>query len=563
MPADNRTIAGVLSLTGQVMELAGENPFKSNAMYRAAAIVERIPESVAGMTPGELETIPGIGKRIAAAILEVSRTGTHSELEELRARIPDSMIELLELDGVGPKTVLKLQRKLEINSIDDLLRAAKQRRIRSVPGFGEKKENALIKAIGRYRTRTSRMTRERAEEVISRVSRAFLNDTFQVAGSYRRGKSTIGDIDIVTTASASVVNPAIRQLAEEILDEGDRRTSFLCMGSRVDVRFTRPEQMGPMLLYLTGSKEFNVRIRGIAASRGLKLNEYGIVDPGSGVTHTFADEAGVFSFLEMDEVPPELRENTGEVEAAQAHGLPPLVTRSDIRGDLHAHSTWSDGTMSVATLSEAGAAIGLSYVLCSDHSASLGITHGLDAERVVLQGREIEQINREAQCEVLHGIEVDIRPDGTLSLPDKVLSALDIVIASVHTAFSLDQDTMTRRVLSAMENEHVDIIGHPTGRLLGGGRDPFAIDLSRIIEAAGNFGTMLECNASPWRLDLDDIYIRQAKEKGVTISLGTDAHRREDLAFLTYGVLAARRGWCTREHIANTLSSSDLLDRTA
>ncbi len=562
MPATNRSIAEVLNHTGQIMEIAGENPYKSLAMYRASGVIERLPQDIAGLSRSELVALPGIGEHIADKVLAIVATGTHPELEELRSKVPPGVIELLDLDGVGPKTIVRLQKKLSIQSVDDLERAARQRRIRAVPGFGEKKEQAFLKAIARYREGGGRMTRDAADRVVARVAEAFTPGSFQPAGSYRRGRSTIGDIDIVITEPPSLVNPRIRQLADEMIDEGDQRTSFRCLGSRVDVRFTNPREMGAMMVYLTGSKEFNVRIRGIAASKGLKLNEYGITENETGKVHTFAGEEGVFSWLGMDFVPPELRENTGEVEAALSHSLPGLVTQEEVRGDLHAHTDWSDGTMTVRGLAEAAAARGLSYILCSDHAASLGITHGLDPERVARQAREIEGVNRDAPCQVLHGIEVDIRPDGTLTLPSAVLAGLDIVIASVHTAFTLDEDAMTRRVMTAMEDEHVDIIGHPTGRLLGE-RDSFAIDLSRVIDHARETGTMLECNTSPWRLDLDDIYIRQAKEKGVIISLGTDSHRREDLAHMAYGVMAARRGWCGPQDIANTLSAGELLKRVS
>jgi DNA polymerase (family X) len=562
MPATNRTIAEVLNLTGQVMELAGENPFKPVAMYRASGIIERLPGDAAAMTKEELEAVPGIGSHIADKIIAIAATGTHPELEELKARVSPGVIELLDIEGVGPKTVIRLQRKLNIQSVDDLERAARQRRIRAVPGFGEKKEQAFLKAVARYREGSGRMTRDKAELVIARVSEAFPGGGITVAGSYRRGKSTIGDIDIVSTDQASRANVRIRQVADEMIDEGDRRTSFRSLGSRVDVRFTKPAELGPMLMYLTGSKEFNVRMRGIAVSRGLKLNEYGIQDTRTGTFHTFDSEKGIFDFLGMDEIPPELRENTGEIEAALGHALPGLVTREDIRGDLHGHTTWSDGTLTLEELAEAGAGAGLSYILCSDHAASLGIPHGLDPERVARQRHEVELVNRKSECELLHGIEVDIRPDGSLTLPDEVLSGLDIVIASVHTSFSMDEDAMTRRIMNAMDNEHVDIIGHPTGRLLGE-RGPYPIDMARVIDHAVRTGTVLECNASPMRIDLDDIYIRQTKEKGGTISLGTDTHLRDDLADMKYGVMAARRGWCRGNDILNTLSASELLKRTS
>jgi len=403
------------------------------------------------------------------------------------------------------------------------------------------------------------MNRLEAEGVISRVTEVLLPTTFEVAGSYRRGKSTIGDIDIVTTEPAALLNPRLRTVAEEIIDEGEKKTSLRCQNKRVDVRFTRPSRFGSMLLYLTGSKAFNIRMREIALNKGYKLNEYGIEDRSQGNLNTFATEEELFSFLGIEYIVPELREDWGEIEAATTHSLPNLVAIGDIRGDLHVHSNWSDGSLSLVELSGIGEKMGYEYIVCSDHSKTLGIARGLDEGALERQAHEIEVVNRDAPCRLVHGIEVDILADGSLGLPAQTLAELDIVIASVHSSFGQEKDIMTRRVLSAVDSDDVDIIGHPTGRIIGR-RKPYEIDLSRVIERASDTGTALECNASPYRLDLDDVYIRESMKTGVKISIGTDSHGAEEFEHMRFGVSVMRRGWGTPKGVLNTYSLSDLLE---
>jgi DNA polymerase (family 10) len=314
-----------------------------------------------------------------------------------------------------------------------------------------------------------------------------------------------------------------------------------------------------MLLYLTGSKAFNIKLREIAMSHGYKLNEYGIEDRSAGSLSEFSSEADLLSFLGLDYIVPELREDWGEVERALSHTLPTLVTERDIRGELHVHSTWSDGSLSIQDLGKSGEELGYDYIVCSDHSSTLGITHGLDEEGLKRQAHEIELQNRSSACRIIQGIEVDILADGSLGLSNRALGDLEIVIASVHSGFSQPQDIITRRILAAVEHEHVDIIGHPTGRLIGK-RQGYAVDMSRVIERAKETGTALECNASPYRLDLDDGYIREAVEKGVWIAIGTDAHDKAELLHMQYGITTCRRGWATRPDILNTMGISDLLE---
>ena len=559
MERTNQQIAEKLNLMAELLEIKGENVFKVRAFSRAADTIDRYGSPLASRDEQSLASIPGIGKNIARKIREIVETGTFQELEEEKSGIPDSLIELLRLEGVGPKTVSTLWKKLSVQSIDDLEREARNHRIRALRGFGEKKEESFLKAIAVYREQSGRMNRLEADEVVDRVRPAFRPGTYEVAGSYRRGKSTVGDIDVVTTEPAHAVNPRLRTIADEVIDEGEKRTSVRVLGKRVDVRFSRPEQFGSMLLYLTGSKAFNIRLREIAISKGYKLNEYGIEDRTGGIKKDFAGEAEIFSFLSMDPVVPELGEDWGEVERSLARSLPELVRQDEIRGDLHVHSSWSDGRLTIEELAQKGEQRGYEYLVCSDHSATLGIAHGLDEQALNKQAHHIELVNRSSSCRIIHGIEVDILADGTLGLPSRALAGLEIVIASVHSGFSQERDVMTRRVLSAIENEHVDIIGHPTGRILGR-RQPYAIDMDRIIDHAQDTGTALECNASPYRLDIDDVHIRQATERGVRIAIGTDAHDPSELDHMHYGVTTCRRGWASASDVLNTRSLNDLME---
>jgi DNA polymerase (family 10) len=559
MEISNRVIAERLNLMGQLLEIRDENVFKVRAFYRAADVIERMGSPVAGLDEGSLSSISGIGKAIAKKIREIVETGTFQELEEIKTGIPDSLIELLSLEGVGPKTVSTLWKKLNVQSIDDLEREARNHRIRALKGFGEKKEEGFLKAIAIRREQSGRMNRSEADEVVEKIRPAFTPGTYEIAGSYRRGKSTIGDVDVVVTEPAYSLNPRLRMVADEIIDAGEKKTSIRVLGRRVDIRFSRPSQFGSMLIYLTGSKAFNIKLREMAISRGYKLNEYGVEDRNYGGLREFSTEDELFSFLGMDMIVPELREDWGEVERALTHTLPELVRYEEIQGDLHVHSSWSDGKLSIPELARKGEELGYHYLVCSDHSETLGIAHGLDGKALKEQGHEIEIVNRTSSCRIIHGIEVDIMADGSLGLPVNILRDLELVIASVHSAFSQEKDVMTRRVLAAMEHDEVDIIGHPTGRILGK-RQPYAIDMGRVIDLAKETGTALECNASPYRLDLDDLHIRDACKKGVRIAIGTDAHSPVEFQHIRYGVLTCRRGWSGREDILNTSSLSEILE---
>jgi DNA polymerase (family 10) len=559
MALSNREIAERLRFMAQLLEVTGEEDvFKIRAYERAAKRLEELPTPVRELDEEAILAIPGIGSRIARKIADIEQTGTFAELEELRAKIPPTLPELLELEGVGPKTVHTLWMKLGIQSVADLEKAARQRRIRGVKGFGEKKEAEFLKSIARHRAPSSRMTRDQADAVVARATSVLTPGKFEVAGSYRRGKSTVGDIDIATMESPPAVNSRVRSIAEEVIEAGTEKTSIRCLGQRVDYRFTGPEAFGSMLLYLTGSKEFNIRLREIAIGKGLRLNEYGLEERAGGELHQFPDEASLFSFLGLPSIPPEIREDRGEIARALAGDLPVLLQGREIRGDLHVHTVATDGRMTLGEIAAAGTELGYEYILVSDHTETLGITHGLDADGLKAQGREIEEVNRASPCRLLAGIEVDILADGSLGLPDRALADLDLVVASVHSGLHMGKDAMTRRIITAMENEHVDIIGHPTGRLFPS-RPSYDLDLDRVLDAAKATSTALEINASPWRMDLDDPQVRAARERGVMISIGTDTHERAELGHIRHGVTLARRAWCGPADILNTLDREALL----
>jgi DNA polymerase (family 10) len=559
MAYSNREVAERLRFMAQLLEVTGEEDvFKVRAYERAAKHLEELTVPVSGLDEKAILAIPGIGSKIASKIAAILKTGTFPELQELEKKIPESLPELLRLEGVGPKTVHTLWMRLGIQSVDDLERAARQRRIRAVKGFGEKKESEFLKSIARHRAAATRMTRDQADAVVARATSVLTPGKFEVAGSYRRGKSTVGDIDIATVEPPSVVNSRVRSIADEIIAAGDEKTSIRCLGQKVDFRFTEPASFGSMLLYLTGSKEFNIHLREIAIGKGLKLNEYGLEERAGGGLHTFPDEASLFSFLGLPFFPPEIREDRGEIERALAGDLPVLVEPKAIKGDLHVHTAATDGYLTPEELAAAGDELGYEYLLVSDHTSTLGVTHGLDADGVKAQARELEEANRGHGCQLLAGIEVDILADGSLGLPDRVLADLDLVIASVHSGMHEEKDLMTRRVITAISNEHVDILGHPTGRLIPD-RPSYDVDMDRVIDAARAAGTALEINSSPYRMDLDDPHIREARDRGVPLAIGTDSHKREELGNIRHGVTLARRGWCGPGDILNTLDREALL----
>ena len=559
MDCTNRQVAEMLRLMGQLHEVRGDNPFRVRAFMAGADAVERLPKRVNGLDIDELRGLTGIGERLAAVVQEICETGSSEELVALQNEIPAGLLDLLRVEGVGPKTAGRLWREIGVTSVAELKEAAERGRIRRLKGFGPKREAELLRGAERFAGEERRMTRADADLLLSGLAEVLAPGRYVVAGSYRRGKETVGDLDLVSCEAPEELNPRLRAIADEVIDEGERRTSIRFLGERVDIRFTTPAALGPMLLYLTGSKAFNIKLRDRALLEGLRVNEYGIAGRDGAGLETFPDEASMLGALGLPFIPPELREDRGEIEAAEHDRLPFLVTAADLRGDLHVHSNWSDGALSLDELAAEGTRRGYEYLIVSDHSETLRVAHGLSERDLAEQRHTIEVINRDSPCRLIAGVEVDILADGTLGLPDRALADLELVIASLHSGLRQDQDQVTRRVIGACEHEHVDIIGHPTGRLIGR-RDPAAVDLSRVIEAAAESGTALEINASPHRLDLSDIPVRTARDRGVRLSIGTDAHRADELDQLRHGLAIARRGWCTAGDLLNTLPLERLLE---
>jgi DNA polymerase (family 10) len=563
----NADVAAVLYEIGEILTIK-EDRFRSRAYLLAAQRITSLTEDLKKIRErDELDKIPGVGKSIAATIAEVLDTGESKVLEELRESLPPGVRQLMELEGVGPKNAMRLVNELKIASIDNLEKAAKGGRVRELKGFGEKKEQNILQSISDYRNRQTRFLLGAVLPVVDdmlawmRGSPAVLRA--EVAGSYRRRRETIGDLDLLVASNepdAASKRFVEMPPVERVVSHGSTKSTVLLKGQlQVDCRVVPPPAYGAALQYFTGSKDHNIKLRTIGVKLGYKLNEYGLFrreDDGLVASDT---EEAIYKALGMDWVPPELRENRGEIEVAMEHKLPKLVKLEEVKGDLHCHSKWSEGTMTIKEVAEKARSLGLSYVAITDHSKSLGIAHGLDEERLAEQGKEIDALNRELDgFTVLKGIECDIKADGSMDLTDSSLADLDFVVASIHSGFKNDEETMTNRMVSAIHNEHVDAIGHPTGRIIQK-RKPYPLNLDRVIEEAAVQHVALEINAYPERLDLDDVVSRKAMEAGAVVSIGTDAHALNQMDFLPLGVSVARRGWLTAKDVANTRTAKELL----
>jgi DNA polymerase (family 10) len=563
----NADVAAVLYEIGEILTIKDDR-FRSRAYLLAAQRITSLTEDITKVKGrGELDKIPGVGKSIAATITEFLDTGESKVLEELRESLPPGVRQLMELEGIGPKNAMRLVDELKVASINDLEKAAKEGRVRELKGFGEKKEQNILQSIGDFRNRQTRFLLGEVLPVVDdmlawmRESPAVLRA--EVAGSYRRRRETIGDLDLLVAsnepdaASARFVSmPPV----ERVVSHGSTKSTVFLKGHlQVDCRVVPPDVYGAALQYFTGSKDHNVKLRTLGVKLGYKLNEYGLFRREDDDFVASETEEEIYRALGMDWVPPELRENRGEIEAAREHKLPRLVKLEEVKGDLHCHSRWSEGTMTIREAAEKAKKLGLSYVAITDHSKSLGIAHGLDEERLAEQGKEIDALNEELEdFNVLKGIECDIKADGSMDLADSSLADLDFVVASVHSGFKNDEETMTSRMISAIHNEHVDAIGHPTGRIIQK-RKPYPLDLDRVLEAAAAQHVAMEINAYPERLDLDDVSCRKAMEAGVVMSIGTDAHALNQMEFLPLGVSVARRGWLAAKDIANTRTAKELL----
>ncbi len=556
---DNRTIAQVFSEIADVLEIKGANPFKIRAYRNAADLISHTAQRVADLTDNDLRALPGIGKDLAARIRELVETGELAYHRELVTEFPPSILDLLKLQGVGPKTVALVYSALHVRTLDELEQAARAGEVRTLRGLGPKKEEALLRAIEQLKRREGRHLIVDAERVASTLV-TYLQASVPEAvlvpvGSLRRGCDTCGDIDLVAYRADPSLLDRLTEYApvSRVLGKGDTKASVLINdGFQADLRLVPPESAGAALQYFTGSKAHNITLRDRALERGLKLNEYGVFRNEDDQRVAGETEDEIYQVLGLTFVPPELRENRGEIEAAARGVLPQLVERGDLRGDLHSHTTATDGRADIETMALAARAAGLEYLAITDHSQALAMAGGLDEHRALEQAAEIRRISQQMSgITLLAGIECDIRPDGTLDLSDECLAQLDVVVASVHSAFAQDETQMTDRLLRAMESPFVDIIGHPTGRLLLR-RDPYRVNVERLVEAAARHGVALEINCQVDRLDLSDINAKLARDRGVNIVISTDAHAPSGFDLLRWGVVVARRAWLGPDDVLNT-----------
>ena len=567
MPIHNEDVARIFDQIADLLEIQGANSFRVRAYRNASREVRGLPKELAQLAAAgaDLTALPGIGEALAAKIQEILATGTCQALKRLQRELPPQLTDLLRLPGLGPKRVHALHYDLDIHTPAQLYRAAKDGRLKGLPGFGPKTESNLVAAL------ETRLATERrfklataaryAEPLVAWLEKTPGVDRVVPAGSYRRRRETVGDLDILVTATdpATVMArfTAYDEVAEVRAQGGTRATVVLTCGLQVDLRVVEARSLGAALHYFTGSKAHNIAIRTLARGRGLKVNEYGVFRGNRRVAGE--TEASVFAALDLPYIPPELREGRGEIEAARQGILPVLVERSDLRGDLHCHTNASDGHASLAEMVEAARAQGFEYLAITEHSKRLTMAHGLDSRRLLEQMEAIDRLNQGLEgLRVLKGIEVDILEDGGLDLPDEILSRLDLVVGAVHSKLHLSRAAQTRRILKALENPRLTILAHPSGRLIDE-REPYDLDMTRVIREARDRGRFLELNAHPERLDLTDLHCQMAREEGVLISIASDAHSPLDFANLVYGVGQGRRGWLEKKDVLNTRPLKELL----
>ena len=564
----NREVANILNEMAELLELHAENRFKIIAYGKAARIIESLKEDVEQICrEGRLDSIPGVGKAIAQKVEEYLRTGKIQAHQDLLKDTPPGQAELLQISGLGPKTIFMLHEKLNISNLDELEKAAREHRIRRLPRMGATSEKNILKAIERYRKRSTRIPYYVAEPIVDRILEHLKKieglENITAAGSYRRGRETVGDIDILATAAypEAIISAFVRMpMVEEVLSKGPTKASVIVSETiQVDLRIVEHRSYGTVLQYFTGSKDHNVRIRQLALERGYSLSEYSLKRLSDSQDLFFDREEDVYSTLGLQYVAPELREDRGEIEAAQRSALPHLTSLADIRGDLHVHSDWSDGRGSIEEMARASQALGYEYIALCDHSPSVGIAGGLSPEDLDKKIDAVFTLNETLDgVTVLVGAEVDIKADGSLDYPDDLLAKCDVVVASVHMGQQQKERAITGRLITAIENENVDIIGHPTGRIIDR-RDPYEVDMQAVLQAAARTGTAMEINAHPSRLDLNDVWARAAKELGVKMSIASDAHDPEQLKVMKYGITVARRGWLEKKDLLNALTLQDLV----
>jgi len=564
----NQEVANIFRRMADMLEIKGENPFRIRAYQRAAQNIENLAEDIALISERKgLDKLPGIGKDLAQKITEILETGTLKKYEEIKKEIPEGLMEIITIPGLGPRTAKTLYDTLKVSSVDELEQLAREHKLQGLPGIKAKTEENILKGIALYRQKLTRIPLNTmltlSREIMGELKKLKEVRLMNVAGSVRRKKETIKDLDIliISPKPEKVMNFFTQlPLVGEVLAKGKTKSSIRTKdGIQVDLRVVEPDCFGAALCYFTGSKAHNIRIRELAVKNGLKINEYGIFRGNSKIGGK--EEEEVFRAVGLPFIPPELREDRGEVEAALEGTLPNLVELKDIRGDLHVHSKYSDGAATLEQIAQKAEMMGLEWVAICDHSMSLKVAGGVSVARMEEKIKEIKALNRKnKKVKLLCGTEVDINNDGSLDYPDELLKKLDIVIAAIHTGFKQDEKTITNRIIKAMNHPLVDIIAHPTGRLIGE-RDAYSLNMDIIIEEAAKTNTALEINAYPQRLDLNDIYCRAAKEKGVKLGIGTDAHIIDQMEYLELGLAVARRGWLEKNDLLNTLGYKELLEK--
>jgi DNA polymerase (family 10) len=579
---ENLDVARTLEELADLLEIQGANPFRIRAYRNAVRTVEGLTRPLRAMVDAgeDLTALAGIGKDIAGRIEELIGTGTIELLEQLDAEVPRSLVELMRLDGVGPKKARKLHDELNVRTVDDLEAELQAGRVEKLQGFGRKSAEKILRAIAEHRAHVGRFLLDDAEElvapVVEHVRGAPGVERIEVAGSLRRRKETIGDVDLLAQCEGdgtAVIEHFVKYAGAERVEAagGTKGSIVLRSGLQIDLRVIPTRSFGAAMQYFTGSKEHNVAMRTRAVRQGLRVNEWGVfripegADPESlgkeeGERLAGADEKEVYEALGMRWMPPELRENRGEVRASVEGELPRLVTLDDIRGDLQMHSTWSDGKVPLEEMARACRDRGYAYCAITDHSQAMAMVQGLTPERAREQWSEIEEVRERVEgIDILRSAEVDILRDGSLDLPDEILGELDVVVVSVHSLMDLGRTTMTDRVLRAIRHPSVDILAHPTGRRLNR-RDPFELDVEAVLTAAAELGVAVELNANPNRLDLSDVHVFRAKELGVKVVISTDAHAPRELANMRFGVDQARRGWLEADDVLNTLPADAFRD---
>ncbi len=565
---ENIEVAWIMSEVADLLELQGESVFKVRAYRKAAKTIANLTTALSVLvSQKKLEEIPGIGKAIAGKIEELIKTGRIKYYDDLKKSVPEGLPEILHIPGVGAKMARELYNRLGVTTVTELEEAAKKRLLRNLPGMGSKTEMNIIRGIEMLRGgidfTTLGIADSIAESFISFMRNLPGVNLVGAAGSTRRMKDSIGDIDIVVGARApeKVIEMFLKHpQVKSVIAHGETKASVVTfMGVQTDLMVVTPEQYWSALHHFTGSKEHNVRLREIAHKRGLKINEYGVFNREDDSLLPVNSEEDIYNLLGLSYIPPEIREDLGEIEAAETGEIPDLIELTDINGDLHLHSNWSDGVNTIDQIVNKAREIGYEYIAITDHSKSLGIARGLSIDKLVEQGEYIKSLNRELDdIEVISGIETDILANEDLDYPDEILAKRDVVVASIHSGFKQEGEKITGRIISAMKNKHVDIIAHPTGRLVAR-RDPYSVDLDAVFDAAVKYGTALEINSSPDRLDLSDKYVRKAAQMGIKICINTDAHDIARMDEMKYGVGTARRGWLKKEDVVNTMDFKDLI----